>query len=207
MRPYLGWIREQATGAAAVFSPFAPALYMRRRWAAAGAPMATTHWASFHLLPFSGAIPVNERVVVDGNRVFAAGRHSRDRRRRLRLAGRTPRGSSGSDDPVAHGLRARTALQQRHNARDQHPRRSWRKPGQAVQRVTTQQREATARRIATRLWQSSVAGRIIPNHQSSEQETTISTAITPWYQRPNRRPSYWPCGRRSDAAQDLRVGI
>ena len=27
---------------------------------------ATTHWASFHLLPLFGAIPVNERVVVDG---------------------------------------------------------------------------------------------------------------------------------------------
>ncbi len=34
---------------------------------------ATTHWASFHLLPFFGAIPVNQRVVVDGNWVFAAG--------------------------------------------------------------------------------------------------------------------------------------
>ena len=34
---------------------------------------ATTHWASFHLLPFFGAIPVNERVVVDGAWVFAAG--------------------------------------------------------------------------------------------------------------------------------------
>jgi cyclohexyl-isocyanide hydratase len=34
---------------------------------------ATTHWASFHLLPFFGAIPVNERVVLDGNWVFAAG--------------------------------------------------------------------------------------------------------------------------------------
>jgi cyclohexyl-isocyanide hydratase len=34
---------------------------------------ATTHWASFHLLPFYGAIPVNERVVVDGDMVFAAG--------------------------------------------------------------------------------------------------------------------------------------
>jgi cyclohexyl-isocyanide hydratase len=34
---------------------------------------ATTRWASFHLLPFFGAIPVNERVVVDGARVFASG--------------------------------------------------------------------------------------------------------------------------------------
>jgi cyclohexyl-isocyanide hydratase len=34
---------------------------------------ATTHWSAFHLLPFFGAIPVNERVVVDGPWVFAAG--------------------------------------------------------------------------------------------------------------------------------------
>ncbi|MBV9119050.1 MAG: DJ-1/PfpI family protein, partial [Acetobacteraceae bacterium] len=34
---------------------------------------ATTHWASFHLLPLFGAIPVNQRVVVDGGWVFAAG--------------------------------------------------------------------------------------------------------------------------------------
>jgi cyclohexyl-isocyanide hydratase len=34
---------------------------------------ATTHWASFHLLPYFGAIPVDERVVVDGDWIFAAG--------------------------------------------------------------------------------------------------------------------------------------
>jgi len=34
---------------------------------------ATTHWASMHLLPFFGAIPVNKRVVTDGNLVCAAG--------------------------------------------------------------------------------------------------------------------------------------
>src|SRR5262249_13374266 len=34
---------------------------------------AARHWASFHLLPYFGAIPVNERVVVDGNWIFAAG--------------------------------------------------------------------------------------------------------------------------------------
>jgi cyclohexyl-isocyanide hydratase len=34
---------------------------------------ATTHWASHHLLPYFGAVPVNERVVVDGNLVTAAG--------------------------------------------------------------------------------------------------------------------------------------
>lgn len=34
---------------------------------------ATTHWASLHLLPYFGATPVNERVVIDGSFVFAAG--------------------------------------------------------------------------------------------------------------------------------------
>lgn len=33
----------------------------------------TTHWSAHHLLPFFGAVPVNKRVVVDGNMVFAAG--------------------------------------------------------------------------------------------------------------------------------------
>ena len=32
----------------------------------------TTHWSAHHLLPFFGAVPVNKRVVVDGNMVFAA---------------------------------------------------------------------------------------------------------------------------------------
>jgi cyclohexyl-isocyanide hydratase len=68
----LGWIRRQASGARAVFSVCTGALLC----GAAGLLMgrrATTHWASFHLLPLFGAIPVNERVVVDGSWVFAAG--------------------------------------------------------------------------------------------------------------------------------------
>jgi len=34
---------------------------------------ATTHWASHHFLSYFGAIPVDERVVVDGNLVSTAG--------------------------------------------------------------------------------------------------------------------------------------
>ncbi|HME10086.1 MAG TPA: DJ-1/PfpI family protein [Bryobacteraceae bacterium] len=34
---------------------------------------ATTHWNSFHLLPYFGAIPVDERVVIDGNLITTAG--------------------------------------------------------------------------------------------------------------------------------------
>jgi cyclohexyl-isocyanide hydratase len=34
---------------------------------------ATTHWLSLNLLPFFGAIPVSDRVVVDRNRVTGGG--------------------------------------------------------------------------------------------------------------------------------------
>jgi len=68
----LGWIREQATGARSVLSVCTGALLCGAAGLLRGR-RATTHWASFHLLPFFGAIPVNERVVVDGNWVFAAG--------------------------------------------------------------------------------------------------------------------------------------
>jgi cyclohexyl-isocyanide hydratase len=68
----LAWIQRQAEGARSVFSVCTGALVLgaagllRRR-------RATTHWASFHLLPLFGAIPVNDRVVIDGNWIFAAG--------------------------------------------------------------------------------------------------------------------------------------
>jgi cyclohexyl-isocyanide hydratase len=68
----LAWIRQQAAGACSIFSVCTGA----RICGAAGllkGRRATTHWASFHLLPYFGAIPVNERVVVDGAWVFAAG--------------------------------------------------------------------------------------------------------------------------------------
>ncbi len=68
----LDWIRRQAAGASSVFSVCTGALLCGAAGLLQGR-RATTHWASFHLLPFFGAIPVNERVVVDGNWVFAAG--------------------------------------------------------------------------------------------------------------------------------------
>jgi cyclohexyl-isocyanide hydratase len=65
-------IQKQATGARAIFSVCtggllcgAAGLLKERR--------ATTHWSSLHLLPFFGALSVNERVVMDANYVFAAG--------------------------------------------------------------------------------------------------------------------------------------
>jgi cyclohexyl-isocyanide hydratase len=68
----LGWIRRQATGARCVFSVCTGALICGAAGLLKGR-RATTHWAAFHLLPFFGAIPVNERVVCDGDMVFAAG--------------------------------------------------------------------------------------------------------------------------------------
>jgi cyclohexyl-isocyanide hydratase len=68
----LGWIRHQAAGAHCVFSVCTGALLCGAAGLLKGR-RATTHWASFHLLPFFGAIPVNERVVVNGDMVFAAG--------------------------------------------------------------------------------------------------------------------------------------
>jgi cyclohexyl-isocyanide hydratase len=68
----LTWIRQQAAGACTIFSVCTGALICGAAGLLKGR-RATTHWASFHLLPYFGAIPVNERVVVDGAWVFAAG--------------------------------------------------------------------------------------------------------------------------------------
>ena len=68
----LDWIKQQAAGARSVFSVCTGALICGAAGLLKGR-RATTHWASFHLLPLFGAIPVNERVVVDGNWIFAAG--------------------------------------------------------------------------------------------------------------------------------------
>ena len=68
----LGWIRDQAAGAHSVLSVCTGALLCGAAGLLRGR-RATTHWASFPLLPYFGAIPVDERVVVDGDWVFAAG--------------------------------------------------------------------------------------------------------------------------------------
>jgi cyclohexyl-isocyanide hydratase len=68
----LGWMRRQASGACRIFSVCTGALLVGASGLLRGR-RATTHWAALHLLPFFGAIPVNQRVVVDGSCVFAAG--------------------------------------------------------------------------------------------------------------------------------------
>jgi cyclohexyl-isocyanide hydratase len=68
----LAWISRQAAGACSIFSVCTGALLCGAAGLLKGR-RATTHWASFHLLPLFGAIPVNRRVVVDGSCIFAAG--------------------------------------------------------------------------------------------------------------------------------------
>ena len=68
----LTWVRDQAAGVRCLFSVCTGALICGAAGLLNGR-RATTHWASMHLLPFFGAIPVNKRVVTDGNLVCAAG--------------------------------------------------------------------------------------------------------------------------------------
>ena len=68
----LDWIRRQAAGARSILSVCTGALLCGAAGLLKGR-RATTHWATFHLLPYFGAIPIDERVVVDGAWVFAAG--------------------------------------------------------------------------------------------------------------------------------------
>ena len=68
----LNWIGQQAAGARTVFSVCTGALLLGAAGLLRGR-RATTHWASFHLLPFFGATPVDQRVVIDGDWIFAAG--------------------------------------------------------------------------------------------------------------------------------------
>jgi cyclohexyl-isocyanide hydratase len=66
------WLQRQAEGAKKVLSVCTGALLCGAAGLLRG-KRATTHWASFHLLPWFGAVPVDERVVVDGDWIFAAG--------------------------------------------------------------------------------------------------------------------------------------
>jgi cyclohexyl-isocyanide hydratase len=68
----LGWVRRQAAGARCVFSVCTGALICGAAGLLKG-KRATTHWSALHLLPLFGAAPVDERVVIDGNLISAAG--------------------------------------------------------------------------------------------------------------------------------------
>jgi cyclohexyl-isocyanide hydratase len=68
----LAFLRHHAARAAYVFPVCTGALLCGAAGLLKG-KRATTHWASQHLLPYFGATPVDQRVVIDGNWVFAAG--------------------------------------------------------------------------------------------------------------------------------------
>lgn len=68
----LGWLRQQSAGAACVFSVCTGALLLGAAGLLVG-KRATTHWSALDLLPYFGAIPLDQRVVVDGSLVCAAG--------------------------------------------------------------------------------------------------------------------------------------
>ena len=68
----LAFLRSRAAGAKLVFSVCTGALVLGATGLLKGV-RSTTHWASFHLLEYFGAVPVNERVVTDGKYVSAAG--------------------------------------------------------------------------------------------------------------------------------------
>ena len=148
----LDWIRRQATGARSVFSVCTGALLCGAAGLLKGR-RATTHWASFHLLPFFGAIPVNQRVVVDGNWVFAAG-VTAGIDGALRLAAEL-RGDEAAQaiqlymvyapEPPLDSGTPETA-----------PADILRQARQSVAGITAQ-REATARRVAAKLGITSIA--------------------------------------------------
>ena len=142
----LGWLRQQAAGARSVFSVCTGALLCGAAGLLKGR-RATTHWASFHLLPFFGAIPVNERVVVDGTWVFAAG-VTAGIDGALRLAAEL----RGDEAAQAIQLHMVYAPEPPFNSGtpETAPAAVLAQARQAVAAIT-QQREATARRVATRL--------------------------------------------------------
>lgn len=142
----LAWIRQQAAGACSIFSVCTGALICGAAGLLKGR-RATTHWASFHLLPFFGAIPVNERVVVDGSYVSAAG-VTAGIDGALRLAAEL----RGDDAARTIQLYMAYAPEPPFNSGtpETAPPAILQQARQSVQDLTAQ-REATARRISARL--------------------------------------------------------
>lgn len=70
--PVLAWLRERAGEARRILSVCTGALTLGAAGLLRGR-RATTHWNSFHLLPYFGAAAEDARVVVDGNLVSTAG--------------------------------------------------------------------------------------------------------------------------------------
>ena len=70
--PVLTLIRDHVAAGKPLFSVCTGALICGAAGVLKGRRV-TTHWSAFDLLPYFGAVPVRERVVIDGNIVSAAG--------------------------------------------------------------------------------------------------------------------------------------
>jgi cyclohexyl-isocyanide hydratase len=142
----LAWIRQQAAGACSIFSVCTGALLCGAAGLLKGR-RATTHWASFHLLSLFGAIPVNERVVMEGAWVFAAG-VTAGIDGALRLAAEL-RGDAAAEAIQLHMVYA-PEPPFNSGTPETAPATIVSEARKAVADITAR-REATARRIATRL--------------------------------------------------------
>jgi cyclohexyl-isocyanide hydratase len=142
----LDWVRRQAESALCVFSVCTGALICGAAGLLTG-KRATTHWTAIHLLHHFGAIPVDQRVVEDGNLLCAAG-VTAGIDGALRLAARL-RG-----DDVAQGIQLYMAYQPEPPFDAGSPERA---PAAVTARMRTvaanltERREATARRVGARL--------------------------------------------------------
>lgn len=142
----LAWIRGQAAGARSVLSVCTGAMICGAAGLLEGR-RATTHWASMHLLPLFGATAVNERVVADGNMVFAAGVTAG-------IDGALRVAADLRGDEVAQGIQLAIAYAPEPPFTSGTPETA---PPAVLQQVrmsyraVTEQREQTARRVAGQL--------------------------------------------------------
>jgi cyclohexyl-isocyanide hydratase len=142
----LGWIRQQAQGARCVFSVCTGALILGAAGLLQGR-RATTHWASIELLPYFGAAIANQRVVKDGNFVFAAGVTSG-------IDGALRVAADLRGDEVAQGIQLAIAYAPEppfdSGTPETAPPAVLARARESMRQITAH-REATARRIAERL--------------------------------------------------------
>ncbi|NVK33424.1 MAG: DJ-1/PfpI family protein [Rhodobacteraceae bacterium] len=135
---YLSFIRTQAEGAKYVFSVCTGALICGAAGLLRG-KRATTHWAAMEVLPYLGAIPLTDRVVIEGNYYFAGGV------------------TSGIDGALklAADIRGDDAAMQIQLYMQYHPEPPFdagtpdRAPAEVVERSRNSVKELTARRIET----------------------------------------------------------
>ncbi|KQW23296.1 AraC family transcriptional regulator [Afipia sp. Root123D2] len=142
----ISWVRQQAEGAVCVFSVCTGALICGAAGLLKGR-RATTHWSAFELLPIFGALPVNERVVMDGNMVFAAGVTAG-----IDGALRVAANLRGDEVAQAIQLYMQYAPEPPFNSGtpETAPPAVWKAAQQSARKIT-EQREQTARRVARHL--------------------------------------------------------